>query len=205
MRADRDGDQDHTTERAPADALVGSPGVLAVAAGARRGSAMPDAPTARDRTADRPADPEGIDGPAGSNRSRTDTVAAPTAPEEVGAAGGLDGPAVERRPLDVKLSGGIGCMALLLPVVAVAGAVLCFAAGLLSAASGCQPNGSALCSTSGTWLTFALPLFIAPIIAAATAVCAIFLRRHRSTWLAAGYLVVFLSIVLGLTSASSGA
>jgi hypothetical protein len=142
----------------------------------------------------------------GDQRSATSVAPkAPTASAD-GSVGGIVGPGPEegRRSLDSMLSGGIGCMALLLPVIAVAGAVLCFAAGLLSTASGCQPDGSALCTTTGTWLTIALPLFVSPIIAAVTAVCAIVLRRHRSTWLAVGYLVVFVSVVVGLASASTG-
>ena len=99
---------------------------------------------------------------------------------------------------------GIGCAALLLPLVAVAGAVLCFAAGLLSAATGCAPNGSALCSANGPWLAFALPLFVSPLIAAGTAIGAVTVRRHRSTWLAVGYGIVFISVIVGLASASTG-
>ena len=102
------------------------------------------------------------------------------------------------------VSSGIGCAALLLPLVAVAGAILCFAAGILSTVTGCTPNGSALCSANGAWFEFALPLFVAPIIAAATAIGAVTVRRHRSTWLAVGYGVVFISIIVGLASASTG-
>jgi hypothetical protein len=104
----------------------------------------------------------------------------------------------------LPIATGIGCAALLLPLVAVAGAILCFAAGILSAASGCAPNGSALCSASGPWLAFALPLFVSPLIAAATAIGAVTVRRHRSTWLAVGYGVVFISVIVGLASASTG-
>ncbi|MGH6656529.1 MAG: hypothetical protein ACRDVE_15155, partial [Actinocrinis sp.] len=104
----------------------------------------------------------------------------------------------------VPVTTGIGCAALLLPVLAVIGAVVCFAAGILSAASGCSPNGSALCSSSGPWIAFALPLFVAPLIAAATAITAVLVRRHRSTWLAVGYGVVFVSIIVGLAVASTG-
>jgi hypothetical protein len=106
--------------------------------------------------------------------------------------------------IDLVLSSGTGCAALLLPVVAVVGAVLCFAAGLLSTAAGCQPDGSALCSASGPWFTFVLPLFVSPIVAASAAVGAIAVHRHRSTWLAVGYLVVFTSVLIGLASASTG-
>jgi len=102
------------------------------------------------------------------------------------------------------LTGGIGCAALLLPLVAVAGAVLCFAAGILSTATGCSPNGSALCSSNGAWYSFALPVFVSPLVAAVTAIGAVTVRRHRSTWLAVGYGVVFVSIIIGLASASTG-
>jgi hypothetical protein len=102
------------------------------------------------------------------------------------------------------LTGGIGCAALLLPLVAVAGAVLCFAAGILSTATGCSPNGSALCSANGAWYSFALPVFISPLAAAVAAIGAVTVRRHRSTWLAVGYGVVFISIIIGLASASTG-
>lgn len=111
-------------------------------------------------------------------------------------------PSRGRRPLPVAT--GIGCAALLLPLIAVAGAILCFAAGILSAATGCKPNGSALCSANGPWLAFALPLFVSPLIAAGTAIGAVTVRRHRSTWLAVGYGVVFISVIVGLASASTG-
>jgi hypothetical protein len=104
----------------------------------------------------------------------------------------------------LPLTSGIGCAALLLPLVAVAGAILCFAAGLLSAAAGCSPNGSALCSANGPWFAFALPLFVSPLIAAATAIGAVTVKRHRSTWLAVGYGIVFISVIIGLASASTG-
>lgn len=109
-----------------------------------------------------------------------------------------------RRSARPDVSSGIGCSALLLPLVAVAGAVLCFFAGVLSTASGCSANGSALCSASGPWYAFALPVFVSPLIAAATAIAAVTVRRHRSTWLAVGYGVVFISIIVGLAVASTG-
>jgi hypothetical protein len=110
-------------------------------------------------------------------------------------------PGRTRRP---DVSGGIGCTALLLPLVAVAGAVLCFFAGVLSTATGCGTNGSALCSPNGPWYAFALPVFVSPLVAAVTAIGAVNVRRHRSTWLAVGYGVVFISIIVGLASASTG-
>lgn len=111
-----------------------------------------------------------------------------------------EGSARKGRPV----SSGIGCAALLLPLVAVAGAILCFAAGILSTVTGCTPNGSALCSANGAWFEFVLPLFVSPIIAAAAAIGAVTVRRHRSSWLAVGYGIVFISIIVGLASASTG-
>lgn len=102
------------------------------------------------------------------------------------------------------VTSGIGCAALLLPLVAVAGALLCFAAGILSTVTGCTPNGSALCSADGAWAEFALPLFVSPLAAAAAAIGAVTVRRHRSTWLAVGYGIVFVGIVVGLAAASTG-
>lgn len=103
-----------------------------------------------------------------------------------------------------EVSGGIGCAALLLPLVAVVGAVLSFFAGVLSTATGCAPNGSALCSSNGPWYAFALPVFVSPLVAAVAAIGAVTVRRHRSTWLAAGYGIVFISIIVGLATASTG-
>jgi hypothetical protein len=124
---------------------------------------------------------------------------------EVGAeTAGAQAAAKAPRTPSAGLTGGIGCAALLLPLVAVAGAVLCFAAGILSTASGCSPNGSALCSSNGAWYSFALPVFVSPLVAAVTAIGAVTVRRHRSTWLAVGYGVVFVSIIVGLASASTG-
>jgi hypothetical protein len=104
----------------------------------------------------------------------------------------------------LAIAPGIGCAALLLPLIAVAGAIGCFAAGILSAATGCSPNGSALCSSDGPWFAFVLPLFVSPLIAAATAIGAVTVRKHRSTWLAVGYGIVFISVIVGLASASTG-
>lgn len=102
------------------------------------------------------------------------------------------------------ITGGVGCAALLLPLLAVLGAALCFAAGVLSTASGCVPNGSALCASNGPWFTFVFPLFVSPLAAAAAAIGAVTVRRHRPVWLAVGYAVVFVSVIVGLTSASTG-
>jgi hypothetical protein len=108
------------------------------------------------------------------------------------------------RPRRPDVSGGIGCTALLLPLLAVAGAVLCFFAGVLSTATGCGANGSALCSPNGPWYAFALPVFVSPLVAAVSAIGAVNVRRHRSTWLAVGYGIVFISIIVGLATASTG-
>ncbi len=86
----------------------------------------------------------------------------------------------------------------------MAGAMLTFAAGVLSTSGGCTPNGSSLCSANGPWFTFALPLFVSPLVAAVTAIGAVIVRHHRSTWLAVGYGIVFISVVIGLASASTG-
>ncbi|HEV2343718.1 MAG TPA: hypothetical protein VGS97_06480 [Actinocrinis sp.] len=114
------------------------------------------------------------------------------------------GPDAADRRARPEISGGIGCTALLLPLVAVAGAVLTFFAGVLSTATGCAPNGSALCSSNGPWYAFALPVFVSPLVAAAAAIGAVTVRRHRSTWLAVGYAVVFISVIVGLATASTG-
>jgi hypothetical protein len=144
--------------------------------------------------------------PESESEPEAESGSVPEAASETGAedesGSGSDPDAVSGRRLPVAT--GIGCAALLLPLVAVAGAILCFAAGILSAASGCAPNGSALCSANGPWLAFALPLFVSPLIAAGTAIGAVTVRRHRSTWLAVGYGVVFISVIVGLASASTG-
>lgn len=132
----------------------------------------------------------------------TDADADPDSADEAEAGTGPDAAADRRaRP---EISGGIGCTALLLPLVAVAGAVLTFFAGVLSTATGCAPNGSALCSSNGPWYAFALPVFVSPLVAAAAAIGAVTVRRHRSTWLAVGYAVVFISVIVGLATASTG-
>jgi hypothetical protein len=115
-----------------------------------------------------------------------------TAPEKPEERGGL------------PLTNGIGCAALLLPLLAVAGAIASFVAGVLSTSSGCSAHGSALCSSSGPLFAFGLPVFVSPLAAAATAIGAVTVRRHRSTWLAVGYGIVFISVIVGLASASTG-
>lgn len=135
-----------------------------------------------------------VNGTQSAGDDQRSTVADP-------ASGVTDASARRLRP---DVSSGIGCAALLLPLVAVAGAVLCFFAGVLSTASGCSANGSALCSSSGPWYVFALPVFVSPLVAAVTAIAAVTVRRHRSTWLAVGYGIVFISIIVGLAVASTG-
>lgn len=159
---------------------------------ARQPSADPDADT--DASADASATPN----PAPD----ADADAAVVNGAELDPDAALDADQASRKGRPV--SSGIGCAALLLPLVAVAGAILCFAAGILSTVTGCTPNGSALCSANGAWFEFALPLFVSPIIAAATAIGAVTVRRHRSSWLAVGYGIVFISIIVGLASASTG-
>lgn len=146
----------------------------------------------------RQAAAEGIDAD-----SDADADAGTEAGTESDARAETEGEASGRR-LRPEVSGGIGCTALLLPIVAVAGAVLSFFAGVLSTATGCAPNGSALCSPNGPWYAFALPVFVSPLVAAATAIGAVTVRRHRSTWLAVGYAVVFISVIVGLATASTG-
>jgi hypothetical protein len=97
---------------------------------------------------------------------------------------------------------GIWWAAGLLPFLSVAGAILCFSAGVLVSGD-CQPAGSALCSGSGQWYAYGLPLLVSPLAAAVTAIAAV-VHRRRSSWLALGYAVVVTSVAIGLTSASSG-
>jgi hypothetical protein len=152
--------------------------------------------------------PQSITPSASESDSTPDSVSAAdsgTVPDADAVPGG-SAARTKRKPATppAGLTGGIGCAALLLPLIAVAGAVLCFAAGVLSTATGCSPNGSALCSANGAWYAFALPVFVSPLVAAATAIGAVTVRRHRSTWLAVGYGIVFISIIIGLATASTG-
>ena len=172
----------------------------------------PEADTPEARRPDVSPDPDaGLDSDLGADLgadqaldtgadATDDEDAAPDA--ETGSAAALEAErtAGKGRPI----SSGIGCAALLLPLIAVAGAILCFAAGILSTVTGCTPNGSALCSANGAWFEFALPLFVSPIVAAAAAIGAVTVHRHRSSWLAVGYGIVFVSIIVGLASASTG-
>jgi len=146
------------------------------------------------------AEPEITD--PGMTDPETAEADSPETAETTGTAEAAETTEPGRRGL--PLTNGIGCAALLLPLVAVVGAILCFAAGILSTASGCSTNGSALCSSSGPLIAFALPVFVSPLVAAGTAIGAVTVRRHRSTWLAVGYGIVFISIIVGLASASTG-
>jgi len=157
---------------------------------------------ARQPSADPDADADASSDASATPNPAPDADAAVVDGAELDPDAALDADQASRKGRPV--SSGIGCAALLLPLVAVAGAILCFAAGILSTVTGCTPNGSALCSANGAWFEFALPLFASPIIAAATAIGAVTVRRHRSSWLAVGYGIVFISIIVGLASASTG-
>lgn len=122
---------------------------------------------------------------------------------ESGEEAGDDGDGEWDEDAPAGLTRGIWWAAVLLPFLSVAGAILCFSAGVLNS-GGCQPEGSALCSGGGQWFTFVLPLFVAPLVAAVTAIGGVVAKRHRSSWLAFGYLVVFVSVLIGLASANSG-
>jgi hypothetical protein len=82
--------------------------------------------------------------------------------------------------------------AILLPLLAVGGAVGCFADGLLSGGTGHAPV-----------LTYLLPLVVSPVAAALLAVVAALVRRGRVYWLTAGYLLVLGSLVTGLIAANA--
>jgi len=187
-------------QAADAPTAVGTSGAGAGAAAealeldAQQPTAAPDADTDAD------SDAYAYDAPNPGTDAEADAADVNAAESDSDAALDADQASRKGRPV----SSGIGCAALLLPLVAVAGAILCFAAGILSTVTGCTPNGSALCSANGAWFEFALPLFVSPIIAAATAIGAVTVRRHRSSWLAVGYGIVFISIIVGLASASTG-
>ena len=83
--------------------------------------------------------------------------------------------------------------AILLPLLAVAGAVGCFADGLQANGPGHEPI-----------LSYMLPLVISPVIAALIAVLAAVVRRGRIYWLSFGYVLVLGSLVTGLIAAHSG-
>jgi hypothetical protein len=82
--------------------------------------------------------------------------------------------------------------AILLPLLAVGGAVGSFADGLLSGGTGHAPM-----------LTYLLPLVVSPVVAALFAIVAALVRRGRVYWLSAGYLLVLGSLVTGLIAANA--
>ena len=83
--------------------------------------------------------------------------------------------------------------AILLPLLAVGGAIGCFADGLQANGTGHEPV-----------LSYVLPLVVSPVAAAAIAVVAALVRRGRPFWLAFGYLLVVASLVTGLVAAHTG-
>lgn len=83
--------------------------------------------------------------------------------------------------------------AILLPLLAVGGAVGCFADGLQANGNGHEPL-----------LSYVLPLVISPVAAALIAVVTALVRRGRPYWLAAGYVLVLGSLITGLIAAHSG-
>jgi hypothetical protein len=83
--------------------------------------------------------------------------------------------------------------AILLPLLAVAGAVGCFAAGLQANGTGHEPV-----------LSYVLPLVVSPVAAALIAVLTAVVRKWQVYVLAFGYVVVIVSLVLGLIAAHSG-
>jgi len=83
--------------------------------------------------------------------------------------------------------------AILLPLLAVGGAIGCFADGLQANGTGHEPV-----------LSYVLPLVISPVAAALIAVLAAMVRRGRVYWLSFGYVLVVASLVTGLIAAHSG-
>ena len=93
----------------------------------------------------------------------------------------------------VEAGRSVSWAAILLPLLAVAGAVGCFAAGLQANGTGHEPV-----------LSYVLPLVISPVVAALAAVMAAVVRRGRLYMLGFGYAVVVVSLTLGLIAARSG-
>lgn len=93
----------------------------------------------------------------------------------------------------VESGRSVSWAAILLPLLAVAGAAGCFAAGLQSNGTGHEPM-----------VSYVLPLVIAPVAAALIAIVAAFLRKGTLYLLCAGYALVAISLVLGLVAAHSG-
>ena len=93
----------------------------------------------------------------------------------------------------VESGRSVSWAAILLPLLAVAGAVGCFAAGLQANGTGHEPM-----------LSYVLPLVISPVAAALIAVAAAVVRKGRLYVLGGGYALVVVSLVLGLIAANSG-
>jgi hypothetical protein len=93
----------------------------------------------------------------------------------------------------VEAGRSVSWAAILLPLLAVAGAVGCFAAGLQANGTGHEPI-----------LSYVLPLVISPVAAALIAILTALVRRGRLYVLGFGYLLVVVSLVLGLVAALSG-
>jgi hypothetical protein len=83
--------------------------------------------------------------------------------------------------------------AILLPLLAVCGAIGCAADGLKANSTGHEPI-----------LSYVLPLVISPVAAALIAVVTALVRRGRVFWLSIGYALVVASLVAGLVAAHSG-
>jgi hypothetical protein len=83
--------------------------------------------------------------------------------------------------------------AILLPLLAVGGAIGCFADGLQANGTGHEPL-----------LSYVLPLVVSPVAAAAIAVVAALVRRGRPFWLGFGYLLVVACLITGLVAAHTG-
>lgn len=93
----------------------------------------------------------------------------------------------------VESGRSVSWAAILLPLLAVAGAVGCFAAGLQANGTGHEPM-----------VSYVLPLVISPVVAALIAIVAAVVRKGMIYVLGAGYVLVAVSLVLGLLAARSG-
>jgi hypothetical protein len=93
----------------------------------------------------------------------------------------------------VESGRSVSWAAILLPLLAVAGAVGCFAAGLQANGTGHEPM-----------VSYVLPLVISPVVAALIAIVAAVVRKGMIYVLGAGYVLVAVSLILGLLAAHSG-
>jgi hypothetical protein len=93
----------------------------------------------------------------------------------------------------VESGRSVSWAAILLPLLAVAGAVGCFAAGLQANGTGHEPM-----------VSYVLPLVISPVVAALIAIVAAVVRKGMIYVLGAGYVLVAVSLILGLLAARSG-